>query len=86
MGKESALAGLPVWARLDGVMRVSGLPNLVIRRLYNEGHIRARKVDPAHANSATIYNMADVLAWIENEAPSPERFKLAPAGGERAAV
>lgn len=67
---------MPIWARLDEIMRLSGLPNLVVRRLYNEGHVRARKVDAARTNSATVYRVEDVLNWLDKDAPRPEKFKL----------
>lgn len=71
---------LPVWARLETCMALSGLPDNVIRGLYNSEKIRARKVDPKKANSACVYRVQDVLDWLDEEAASPDKFAL-PAQG-----
>lgn len=67
---------VPDWARIDVVLAHTGVPDNMIRRLYNEGHVRARKMDAKKTNSACVYKMQDVLDWLENEAAHPEKFKL----------
>ena len=67
---------IPKWQRMAFCVAVSGLPHYVIRKLYNDREIRARKVDAAQANSATIYHVQDILDWIETEAQEPPPFKL----------
>lgn len=70
---------MPVWARLEICMSLSGLPDNVIRGLYNAEKIRARKVDPEKRNSACVYRVQDILDWVEEEAASPEKFALTKA-------
>lgn len=71
-----AFTALPVWGRLETCMAISGLPDNVIRGLYNTGKIRARKTDPAKANSACVYRVQDILDWLDTEAASPKKFAL----------
>lgn len=67
---------MPVWARLAFVVAVSGLPHYTIRRLFNDGHVRARKVEADKANSATVYRVQDVMDWLDKEAKEPPPYKL----------
>lgn len=70
----------PIWARLETCMALSGLPDNVVRGLYNDGKIRARKVDPKKRNSACVYRLQDILDWLDEDAASPDKFAL-PAQG-----
>ena len=67
---------MPVWARIAFVVAVSGLPHYTIRKLFNDGQIRARKVESDKANSATVYRVQDVFDWLEKEAHEPPPYKL----------
>ena len=67
---------MPVWAREDTVSALTGIPQLVIRRLFNEGHVRARKMVPGKAKSAVVFRMDDVLEWLEKDAGEPALYKL----------
>lgn len=67
---------MPIWARMALVVAVTGLPHYTVRRLFNEGRVRAVKCDPDKANSATVYKLGDVLEWMDTEGQPPPLFKL----------
>lgn len=73
---ETSVNVTPVWARIAVVQGITGVPDNVLRRLYNSGVVRARKIDPLKVKSACVFRVADVLEWLENEAAKPEKFKL----------
>jgi hypothetical protein len=66
----------PVWGQMPVVKAVTGVPDNVVRRLVNEHLVRARKMDPAKENSACLFNVQDVLDWVEKDATEPKRFKV----------
>jgi hypothetical protein len=66
----------PVWGRIATVQALTGVPDNVLRRLYNDGKVRARKIDGTKANSACVYKIEDVLKWLDAEAAKPAKFKL----------
>lgn len=67
----------PVWARMEVITALTGLPHSAVRRLYNEHKIRAVKSDPEKANSAVVFNVGDALEWMEGpEAKGPPPYKL----------
>lgn len=68
----------PVWARIALATYLSGLPHYVIRKLVNDGEVRARKAEPGKANSATVYRVRDILDWLETKAEKPPLYKLPP--------
>jgi hypothetical protein len=70
---------MPVWAREDVLAALSGLPSNVIRRLYNEGVIRARKMDATKEKSAVIFRVQDALDWIDESADRPRNYVIAGA-------
>lgn len=76
-GKTTVIVNVePKWARIATVQALTGLPDNVIRRLYNEHRIRAKKTEPDKANSACVFCLQDVYDWIENEAADSPPFKL----------
>lgn len=72
---NSVLSVRPVWARIATVQAITGVPDNALRRLFNDGVVRARKIDPAKVNSACVFRVDDVLDWLEEAAPPP-KFKL----------
>ena len=76
-GDEAVLAVLPVWARSQVCEALTGVPDGVLRKLVNDGQVRARKMDPAKKTSACVFRVRDVLDWLEKEAGKPEKFKMA---------
>lgn len=73
-GTETILTALPVWARSEVVQALTGLPDSVLRRLYNDGLIRVVKSQDAR-NAACVYRLGDVLEWMDTQAPKPPRFR-----------
>ena len=69
---------MPVWARMAEMTALTGLPDNVVRRLANEGKVRARKSGETE-NAACLFRIQDALDWIEEEAPKAPEFRL-PAG------
>jgi hypothetical protein len=67
---------VPVWAQQGVVKALTGVPDNVLRRLSNEGRVRAKKMDAAKANSATVFRVQDVLDWLEEEAPAAPRYAV----------
>lgn len=67
---------MPVWGRLETCMALSGLPENIIRELYNDGKIRARKTVPDKPNSACVFRLQDIFEWLEEEAAEPPQFRL----------
>jgi len=76
---------LPVWARMEILFAITGVPDNRVRELYNDRKIRARKlrdVDmPDSPNVAVVFNVLDVLEWIEKDAVEPKPYVL---GGKAA--
>ncbi len=70
---------MPVWGRIGAVEALTGCPENVLRRLANEGLVRARKMSDSD-NSACVYRVQDVLDWLEDEAPKPQKYRVAGAG------
>jgi hypothetical protein len=60
-----------LWGSAPTISALFGLPRGRLLTLAKQGHIRARKLDPAKRTSATVYKVGDVKDWLENEAPSP---------------
>lgn len=75
--KTTAKLGvMPVWAKIDAVTALTGVPDNTVRRLYNEGVVRARKTDGAKRNSACVFRLQDVLEWLDEAADEPPKFRL----------
>lgn len=67
----------PVWARMQVITALSGLPHNAIRKLFNDHKVRAVKSIADKPNSAVVFNVQDVLDWMDGpEAKSPPPFKL----------
>ena len=67
---------MPVWARIETCIALSGVPDKRIKSLCNDGRIRARKMDPERPNSACVYRIQDIFDWLEEDAPKPEKFVI----------
>ncbi len=66
---------MPVWAQMKIVVALTGLPTNTVRKLTNEGKVRARKLGSSKV-SGCVYRVQDVLDAIEEEFNPPEPFKL----------
>lgn len=66
---------MPVWAQIKIVQALTGLPINKIRKLTNEGRIRARKLGSSDT-SGCLFRVQDALDSIEEDFPSPDPFKL----------
>jgi len=62
---------------MEVIVALTGLPHNAIRKLFNEHSIRAIKSVADKPNSATVFNVQDVLDWMDGpEAKSPPPYKL----------
>lgn len=66
---------MPVWADMETIIGLTGLPDNHIRGLYNEHKVRARK-SAEKTGAKCVFNVQDVLDWMEHEAPQPQPFKV----------
>ena len=66
----------PAWAQIKFCVHHTGVPYLTIKRLFNDGKIRARKERPDDPRSATVYRVSGICDWLDNDCPSPHAFKL----------
>ena len=67
----------PVWARMEVIMALTGLSHHAVRRLYNNHRVRAVKSEPDKPNSTVVFNVNDVLDWMDGpEAKGPPPYKL----------
>lgn len=77
MSRENVIVQvMPVWGRADTVVALTGVPENVIKKLYNDGEVRARKMDPDKAKSAVVFKVQDVLDWLDNHAGKPSAYVL----------
>ena len=72
---------MPVWARIDTITALTGVPDNTVRRLYNTDKVRAKKCGDT-INSACVFRVQDVLDWLDEEAVKPEKFQLPQAKKE----
>lgn len=80
--KPSAVVNvMPVWARIDTITALTGVPDNTVRRLYNSDKVRAKKCGDT-INSACVFRVQDVLDWLDEEAVKPEKFQLPQAKKE----
>lgn len=77
----SVVSVMPVWARIDTITALTGVPDNTVRRLYNTDKVRAKKCGDT-INSACVFRVQDVLDWLDEEATKPEKFQLPPAKKE----
>ena len=67
---------LPVWAREDRILSITGLAQNEFRRICNMGVVRAYRADPPVAKSAITFRVSDVLDYMEEHASKPPHYVL----------
>lgn len=63
------------WASRELTMRLTGIPEVRLLELVNEGRVGARKAN-ATPRSATVFCVPDVEEWWDKEAPRAGPFKV----------
>ena len=71
---------MPVWADVRTASAITGVPDNTIRHLYNVGKVGARlmrdKEMGAPKGCAVRFHVADLLAWVRDEALKPKAYAL----------
>ena len=74
------LEAQPVWARMEVMTALTGIPDNTVRHLYNEHKIRARKVRdadmPDGKGVSSVFHVGDALEWLEIDAVPPREYAL----------
>ena len=73
---------LPVWAQINIVQALSGLPVNKIRALTNDGKIRARKLGDSDV-SGCLFRVQDAIDAVEEQFTAPGKFQLPAQDQER---
>lgn len=76
----------PLWGTADSVTALYGIPRRRLLDLAKTGHIRARKLSPDSRSATIVFRTADVMDWLENEAPQPRQAAFEPRRGVGAVV
>ena len=75
MNKTGIVFERPKWARRARAMELTGVTELALLRLVNDGFVRARKMDVT-MRSGTVFNVPDIEQWLDEEAPHAGPYKL----------
>lgn len=73
----------PRWARRAVALALTGVSEVRLLGLVNDGFVRARKMGDK-PKSGCVFNVPDIEEWLENEAPKAGPFAIPAAYAEEA--
>ncbi len=71
----------PRWAKRDRALELTGIGELTLLKLVNDGLVRARKMGP-EKKSGCVFSVPDIEEWLENDAIKAGPFAI-PGDGRK---